>query len=681
MVRVKRYLSWQVLVLCGLLGISGTSLAEDGSTGSGTTCPPPAQGAVLSDQNMDTFSSSSQSADDLLPDVPAPVQNSKPTAKLPLVQVSVNGQATTGAPKVTVVDIVALDGIALSDPTNPRHAQAILDVDAAASLFTVATSQTTCSGVTSAKATAAVRSGPGQGVGLLPINPLRPIENCSPNTYNLYLALMKQNQSLTFDAKIELLSSFLGSNLSALYNTSAGSSVTSLPTVFQALITGAKNAGVCRDIHDFIAVTGNALGLDCGLTGLDWNNGKVAAGHVIAHCKDPSSGQYVFIDYGDAFNSGSKFLSEAEQRAAENSNSYTTVVADQTVDAHGNGRLHVSQDARTLGIQQNIQQGSDMEAAHFTISVGNLETSASAKTKLVGDTNNHVGIFATGVIVQQGNPFQFAAVGARADGKKQIQITDNTQVSLSGTATAGVMDVHDHAPSDPATGYKGSGRNDIAYFANVDLTADYSWNESKNSGKVGIESKDESAFHKGATLADGFLPLFQLNVFATDNPTQNIQLHFKNSSFISTQSLYQTAPAIHEQDAAAGVDYHKSLNRSGTVQLQTGATVHDFDGKAIGVESETKVTVQKSNSSNFSLGANVGYVHNNSQDSYYNYSTTGSVEADYKKTFTKGALDVSGTYNYNQHDPYTLMPQGDLNYLANQPKAEGGVTWTFGHQE
>jgi hypothetical protein len=115
--------------------------------------------------------------------------------------------------------------------------------------------------------------------------------------------------------------------------------------------------------------------------------------------------------------------------------------------------------------------------------------------------------------------------------------------------------------------------------------------------------------------------------------------------------------------------------------LQTGATVHDFDGQAIGVESETKLTVQKNDSSKFSLGANVGYVHNNSQDSYYDYPVTLGIQADYQKKFSKGSLDASGTYNGNSHDPYTLMPQGDPSYLANQPKVEGGVTWTFGHKQ
>jgi hypothetical protein len=675
MVRDKRYLSWQVLVLCGLFGTSAATAGEDSpaATPGGTTCPPAEQGVVLSDQNMDTFSSSSQSAEDLLPDAPAPVVAKSPKARLPHVQISVHGFASTGAPKVTIVDLIALDDAALSDPNNPKNAQAVADIDAAASLYTIATSQTTCgAGIASAKA------GSSASVGK-PIS--GPIQNCSPNTYPQYIALMKQNQSLDFDAKIELLSSFLGGNLNALYNASAGRSVTPLPTVFQALITGAKTAGVCRDIHDFIAVTGNALGLDCGLTGLDWNNGAAAAGHAIAHCKDPATGKYVFINYWNAFRSDSKYVSEASEEAAQAANPYTTIVQVQPVDENGNGPIHESQTARTVGIQKNILQGSDMEQPRYEISVGNLETSGSAKIKLAGGANNHIGVFATGVIVQQGDPFQFGAAGVRADVKEAHQVTKNTEATVNGTLTAGLMDVHDHAPSDPINNTPGNGRNDVAYFANVDLTGDYSWNENKNSGKVGAEVKYEMAVHKDATFGDGFLPLSQINVFAVDNPTQNIQLHFKNTSFMATQSIYQTQQTLHEQDAAVGADYHKSLNKSGTVQLQTGATVHDFDGQAIGVESETKLTVQKNDSSKFSLGANVGYVHNNSQDSYYDYPVTLGIQADYQKKFSKGSLDASGTYNGNSHDPYTLMPQGDPSYLANQPKVEGGVTWTFGHKQ
>jgi hypothetical protein len=513
-----------------------------------------------------------------------------------------------------------------------------------------------------------------------------PVQNCSPNTFQAYINLLKQNKGMDADAKFEYLSSFLGNTLDWLYNYNAGTKVTPLPTVFQALLTNAKNAGVCRDIHTFIAASGNALGLQCGTTGMDWkNNIGDTGGHVVAQCKDPSTGKYMFINYNDAFSVTSKTLSEANLQAVKDLNNYTTVVNTQsTVDANGNGSLHETQTAETIAIQQHLLDASNMNQPHFTIAIGNLQSSAGAQKKLMGDSDTNLGVFATGVMVTQGDPYQYAAGGVRGNVKVGTQLTDNTQAEVKATVVAGVMDVHAHTPEDTGTATAGQSRNNAIYFATVDMQADYAWNEQKNSGKVGAEFKEEAAAYVGTSPTDGFLPMTQLNVFATDNPTKNVQIHFKNSGFISNQSNYQTPIVYHEQDAALGADVHKNLTANGKVQLQTGGTVHDFDSNAVGLESQSKLTINKSSTSSFSLGADVGYVHNNSQDPYFDYPVTCSAQADYQKTFSRGTLTASGTYNCNNHDAYTLMPQADManpNGLVVQPKLQGGVTWTFGRKQ
>jgi hypothetical protein len=615
---------------------------------------------------MQTYSSSLQAAAEI-PDDPDTVlakqQQAAIPPKKPWYQITANVQGQGGTTKLITKNFIAIDDAALDDPKNPGNAQATADLNAAFNVYMLLTDQSSgCSnapkpaptGSTTAHAanpsTTHAAAPPPSGAAGIISGPIQIQAQCGPQTFDQYLSTVSQTAStLNFNSKVELLS-LLGDDLGNLYNNNAQNQITPLPTVFQALITNAANAGVCRDIHTFLAVTAKNLGFqDAGVTGLDWNNGSETTSHTIAQFKDPSNGKYVFINYGNVYEVNSTNMSEAAQMGAQVANPYTTAVETQTVDNNGNGRLHLDNTPRTQAIENTINQASNMDGPHLSISVGTLNNSVSAQTRLIGNNQNRVGVFGVAEDNHQGgDPVQFGASGVRVDVNRNIQTSQNTNVNLNGSGTGGVLDVHD-------TGVTGNSRNSALLYGNANAQAAFNFQHSGNTGQIGVSDHAQAAKYLGS--GNGVSISYQeISISALDNPTKNIQVHFKDTSFTAVTTEQNIAPTLHHSGDALGVQVTHQFD-NGKVTVTNDTTGHYFAGGGIGINDAATLTANTQKHGDFSLGADCGTNINPGNDPFNSYPTTCHVDASYDKAL--GNYDLQGNVQVSTgHNTFVGM-QGD----------------------
>jgi hypothetical protein len=603
-------------------------------------CPPSGSNSPISDQNVVALGDVSHVVS-AIQEVPTDKKERK------LYKITVSAQYSTGAPQTVFVDLTQESFNHIVNESAPGYRQALADLNAATILFLHATDQVPCP----------------KGVTV-----------CGPQTLAQYESyLQSQSANLSPNAKA-LFASMLGNQLSALYRDTT--EITPLSTVFQALITNAKNAGECRDIATFIAVSMKAMGLkNAGVIGADWNNGTVTGSHVAAQYQDPATGHYVFVNYGDVFDTGDTLLSEAAQKAALNLNPYTSSVMVQSVNSSGGGSLHEEISPRTQQIQHNIEQASDPNNPTYQAAVGNLESSASAHTQLAGSDKNSFGVFGMGAYNRQGDAYQSAAAGARGDFGTQFSTGANTAVTLKGSTIDGALVVTDQLPSGD-TNY--NTRSDVLFFTNTKAEADWGWNESPsspgNSGHIGLQAAGQDAIYSHFTTANTPYDTFTLS--AVDNPTKSIQLHVSNTGFFAQTTEQDIHPGYHQVEQTAGVKVTNSYG-DGRLAFSNDTTLHNFQKGAMGATNSTQLRLHSEDWGDFVASGEIGYVHNTSGDAFYNYPLTCKISMAYEKKWGKAVIDAGGEYNCNQHNAFSLFNQDDSDGLITPPKEKYGIVVHF----
>ena len=613
-------------------------------------CPPDAtSNAPINDPNLKTISTATKATAEL-PNAPgfsdAKIVSMKPQAddkgvvqKKPWIRIEFKIQGETEEQKPHVVSMIALDYQAINDPKNPNHAQAVADQTTAFNTYVQV------------------------------INECPPKATCGPTTLAQYTTLLQQSQSMTMGAKTQLLS-MIGNQLDVLYNNNAGTSVTSMERVFQALRNFKTDAGECRDIPTFLAYTANALGLqDAGTLGGDWNNGYSTGSHVITEFRDPKTGNFFYVNYDQVYSTDSKYLSEASQIIAQHLNSTSSGTFVETGTAQGTKTLIVeTKTSREMAIEDTVDRGSDLNRPMLDFSIGDLESEASFRKVLARSNKNDIGIYIMGAADRHDLPIEFGQAGVRGDFDKTKQLTDKTELEFKGTARVGFEDVHDKSPT-------GDSRNEMGINGKGKFETDYSWKGDKNQGHVGVQAEiDATLFSTNIRGQNGFSPYDVIKVVAVDDPTKNVEVHGFSSFFAYAASNWQTAITVHHQDDAAGVKLTKELDH-GNAALTTDTTVHDFAGQAIGVNNETSATFKLRRAGDLTFGNQLGYVHNSGPSAFYTYPVTGSVDFEYRKSLGNFELDADAQYHYNNHNTFTLMQQD-----YNDPAVWGvhPPKWTFG---
>ena len=596
--------------------------------------------APVPQSNLNALATASNAAASL-PDSPDVTQQKiKNPKKLPWYRITVKATGQTAIQKPQVVTLTL-------DPTNPNQ-QA--DFTAALNMYNLIVLNQTGSPQTFDQMKALLKTTEGKQI-------------CNPQTKSC----VDNPNYLSFNAKAELLS-MLGNQLDNLYNVKALGKITPLPTVFQALKTDTQNAGVCRDIHAFLAVACDSMGLkDAGTTGLEWNNGIATGGHVIAECKDPTTGNFIFINYDHIYRANTPYLSEAAQQASLASNAFS-MLTNVNSGPVNDPRNHPTQDPRAGAILNEVDQAADLSQPRLSISLGTLENSVSVHAKIAGGNQNNIGVFGLAVENRQELPVQVGVAGVSAKVGGTEQLSNHLALQSNTTIKGGVIDVHDQ--------YAGQGRNETAVFVALDSETDLVWNTSKNQGKVGVKAKFDDDLYLNARVLD---PAFDIiSIVAVDNPSKKVQLHASSDYYVGTRTNYDITPGVTHTDDTVGVKVTQEL-AGGKVNVSNDFTYHTFaQSGAQGVQDRATASITTRKFGTCTAGADVGYVHNGSNDPFYDYPMTGDVTADCEKVYGRVTIDAGGKYGFNKHNPFTLMQDGNPpGWTLTQPKWQGGVTITW----
>lgn len=103
--------------------------------------------------------------------------------------------------------------------------------------------------------------------------------------------------------------SLIGTQLSLGYSATVTNNP-SMESIFQNTHNGGHEGGICGDIHTYLSRTATALGYTAaGTHTADWwiEDGS-GGGHVVAHYRDPVTGEYYLQNYGDLYATGQKTL-------------------------------------------------------------------------------------------------------------------------------------------------------------------------------------------------------------------------------------------------------------------------------------------------------------------------------------------------------------------------------------
>jgi hypothetical protein len=574
---------------------------------------------------------------DELPDAPMPQ-----TQKKPWYQVTVNLSAQSAIQKTGVLDIVTLDYSILGSDDAVGNPQMVQDFGTADKLYGVITG-----------------TSPG-----------------SPQTLAQLYTFLNSNKNITLNAK-ELLLGTLGNTLGGLYIHNDGFSVTSLSAVFSALKNNTDTAGVCRDIHTFIATAATALGLeDAGTMGTDWNNGMPTAGHVVAYFKDPTSGKFVFINYGDISETSSNYLSEAALQQSLNMATLSSVTVVESGTGTSNTVEHEMQNARTKAVFGLIHSSSNPDQPKLILSVGTLQNTVSFRDKIAGGPNNNLTGFAVAAEDREELPFQMAAAGIRENSAHTSKISNQVSVDVTSETEAGMIGAHDQTPSGNA--WNSAYRKQIGGFVNTQEEADIDVKTGNNDAKIGVRAKGQDFFYPGAGN-----PFTIVSIVASDNPTKNIQIHGSMNAFLWGSTMQDESPRLQTMDDVAGVTISKQLDH-GKVSVSNDLNVHALGGVgsgAVGVHDDSKLTYHSDKKGDFSVSTDVGYVHNDSGDVYYNYPVTCNVKASWDKKVGKVSIDANAQYDCNDHNDFNEMqddsPSSEPGATTTQPKEKVGITVTW----
>jgi hypothetical protein len=164
-------------------------------------------------------------------------------------------------------------------------------------------------------------------------------------------------KSMSLAAKLLTLS-WYGNTLNQGYDTSLPLGSTSEDALLKNARANGGKGGICRDIHAFLRDLATALGFtDAGLHGgnaKDYKTGGTAA-HVIAHFRDPETGEFYVLDYDKIINTHEKSLT----RAVDVSTTVMGTFSGATYVESKPGVMHVYQPlaSRWVGQQLESQTG------------------------------------------------------------------------------------------------------------------------------------------------------------------------------------------------------------------------------------------------------------------------------------------------------------------------------------
>jgi hypothetical protein len=471
-------------------------------------------------------------------------------------------------------------------------------------------------------------------------NALSAITSAAPDqTWDALIASTKKDcPSMTPNGMVALLS-FYGNAFDQNYNPQEPWTPTPLNAVATSLIAQNHNAGVCRDIHTALAQIAAACGMeDVGEMFVNWQRDGADIAHSPGYYKDPKSGQYIIINYGDEFNTGTKSLSQAADIAGQQLSPTTMAAYVQT----GTSSMHEILTARGAGILGSVDHASNLSKTRprIEISVGNLNISGSVQARHTVGGGLSVGVYGTADDNRETGTL-FGSAGGMIAEDAHVTISNKVDFNSDSQLTMGVFDIHDKD-------FENNIRNAFEGIILIKTENGLAWHTEHAPGSLTatLEQADNFSPH---TIG---VPYNFVSLRLVVDPTQYVRVHAQTTEIITTKTIQNTAFALRPIDDSAGVDFKKIL-RNGSVDSDT--TVHLLGTRgAVGEEEKAKVTLN-TRAGSFATGGSVLAVQNNSADYFYNVPVFCRAKVEYDKTIKGIDIQASADYRCN-HDRQLSIP-------------------------
>lgn len=264
-----------------------------------------------------------------------------------------------------------------------------------------------------------------------------PVAGYTPATsFKESMGILRQNASkFSIEEKMYILNR-LGSALGSGYDRSVaggnafGSTKTSFEQMFQNFREGGTRGGVCRDISSYIAEAARALGFESvgthtGLAGQD----QKAGAHVVAHYKDPATGEYYMQNYETIFNTHQKTLQGSVDVSTRAMGALTGVSYVESLP----GKVHqyVPKLARWTQDQLNSFANKQEDPAYVTAKIGNNETTLGLQYQVQDKTDAKAaermvkGFFLSSSVDTPEGPVQMQAIGVSGEVEKNKKLSQS----------------------------------------------------------------------------------------------------------------------------------------------------------------------------------------------------------------------------------------------------------------
>jgi hypothetical protein len=584
------------------------------------------------------------------------------------LKVKVEAQGQTVIAKPEVIDITKNLYAILSNTQSPQYSQVSQDFTAAYNLMGFIV---------------------GHPLGVITeVGVSAPVSiSTSPNTYTQLGTLLAQNKGLSLNSKYFILS-MIEAQLSNQWKDERYRKATldqTLTEEFTALKNPLIPAGLCGPIHTMGAFVAKNLGLgEVGMIGTDWKqDGSQTVGHVNAISKDPSTGKFVFTNYGDLAETQSTTLSIAAMQAARNLSPYTSSVDVETNTISNHPHEHLMEPELAKNLTGAINRTSDANQPAINVTVGTLRNDLAFQHKMIGNDQNKINVFAVGEENRQqpGAAVQAGAIGIGGIAQKTVALGKSTSLTGKANLEMGMFDVHDQTPAGDASVAEKT-RNVSGYIATTDEQAKLAWNKGKNKGDVAVDAQIKEVFYGlNPSAAEAGSPYNRLRVSASEQVAPGVIVHAKSDSFLYTKSFSDQVIVLHPLQQNVGVTVQKDLGH-GKIAVNNSVDAYAFgavNSGAVGLRDESAVSVVGNHNLTYTAYGEVAANINHSGDAFSDHPTTGLIGVSVDKQFSRVDLQGSYTQSLNSDKIFDGMSEGALNPTLADTEARStfGVTLRF----
>jgi len=632
-----------MIVIFGTLSMPHFAWPED-TTGA---CDP-GESSSLTPEAADNVDTADQAADQA-----AGLANPFHLTKLSMYKVTGDVLLQTGAKKTITTS-------ANFDPTLPTAAG---DANAAYSLFVAVTTPNVVNATNNA-----VKSKALSGGGIIAGGPVQPTMP-RPTDFNSYIAYVKANcAGMTANGKTAFIQMYMGMDLGGLYS---GTQNGSLDQTFKA-IQGTPPTGQCGPIAEFLSQTMTACGLpDSGVTSaIGHLNGQPDEGHYVAFYKDPKSGHYIILNYGQAFDTNETRLTDAVEVAnAQLGDSSRMAVVQQ------GGKMHMNRLLTGTYIDGKLESAEDLSPnhAHVEVNAGTVENTATVRASAQTAGGVKIGVFGTYVTTTEANGLSFGGAGV-VIGKDATYGTKTTQVDTHVQAALGAMVLHDNPPGVVSNAMTGP-NTVVEGFEDLDVGAQVTHKSANgNQFTVGVSGHGDGDF--GAYVRP---PYDVIKITAEDSPNKTVTIHVASVYNLTSQSPETTDLQMTHNYDNAGVTVQKQIK---SVNVKNDATVYALGGiespDGLGVRDQTEVS-KNVGKTQIGVTNDLTLVKTGAQNTFWQQPTTDLVGVEATRATKIGTFQLGVTYRANQEQPGEEFRDntGDVTDPDTHPsKAGASLTWT-----